>query len=96
MADTKIYDIGDVAVVRFKFTPEPPSAYTVSVRDPLGVITEVDGIADPDTIAWPDYFRADVPLTMHGTWYVRVVGTAGAIGAEEQSIDVQPSRFINP
>ena len=84
----------DAAATTGRVTPTRaltnPTAQTLTYRDPSGNEASVTqaSMTSLETGCW--YY--DLALDEAGTWYVRVVGTGAAKGAEEMEFEVRGQR----
>lgn len=92
------YQIGDVPRVRADFTdrdtglPTDPTTVTLQILSPSGVVTTPAATNDASVVGG---FYYDLALTESGTWTYRFVGTGAVAAADEATLHVERSSFID-
>lgn len=91
------YQIGDVPRVRADFTnlegvPTDPTTVTLQIRSPSGAVTTPAAVNDASVVGG---FYYDLPLSEAGTWTYRFVGTGAVAAADEATLYVERSSFID-
>lgn len=89
------YQVGDSVRLRANFTnlagvATDPTAVTVRIRSPLGVVTTPAATNDALTVG---AFYYDLTVTSAGTWFYRFEGTGAVTAADEDTIQVERSAF---
>jgi hypothetical protein len=93
------YDVGDLVriatdpVFSVGGTPTDPTAVSLQVRTPAGVVTEYTYALGQVTKAATGSYYADVSVTAPGLWYWRWEGTGAATAAAEGYIVVKGTVF---
>ena len=92
------YDIGDRPIITGAFadaaeTPTAPTAVTVKVLTPAGVVTTYTSPNAAIVLAASTTFTFPAPLDESGTWRVKMTGTAGVQAAAEVELLVRRSAF---
>jgi hypothetical protein len=93
------YDIGDLVriatdpVFSVGGTATDPTAVSLQVRTPTGVVTEYTYALGQVTKAATGSYYADVSATADGVWYWRWEGTGAAMAAAEGCFVVRASVF---
>lgn len=92
------YDIGDrpSAVGTFldvDLLPATPTAVTVKVRTPAGIVTTYSSPHATITLGSTTVFEMPDPVDASGTWTVNMTATAGVEAAAEIEFIVRRSKF---
>jgi len=92
------YDIGDRVRLSATFSLNAvntdPTTVIVKVRTPRGLETKYTYITDSAVVKDAvGKYHVDVDITESGYWYQRWQGTGAVVAAEEQSFQVNVSKF---